>query len=204
LVDGKVPPFIYAIGLTTSGKYMNVSMFKPHAARMLVNKYLSEFDEVFDPFSGFSGRLLGVVALGKKYIGRDLSERVISESKTLMEYAMSVFIENGIVPKYDLDVADASSNTGAYQCLLTCSPYGVTESWDGVPDSSNTCDDWIDVCLKNYSCIRYVFVTDGNISKYRNFVKETFTNMCHWGKNDEFVVVIEKADRDKLLKENAL
>lgn len=199
LIEGKVPPFIYAIGLTTSGKYLNVSMFKPHAARLLVSKYLSEFDEVFDPFSGFSGRLLGTIALGKKYIGRDLSRYVIAESKELMKFAEPIFIKNDIIPRYDLDVADASTNSGKYQCLLTCSPYKNIEQWYSVPTSENDCDDWIDTCLKNYNCNRYVFVVDASIVKYKSYIKETLTNTSHWGKNDELVVVIEKNERDNLI-----
>lgn len=195
LLEGKVPPFIYAIGLTTSGKYMNVGLFKPHAARYLVDKYLKDFNEVFDPFSGFSGRLLGTIALGKKYIGRDLSKRVIEESKELMDFAKPIFEKNGIIPQYDLANADATKNTGTYECLLTCPPYGNTEIWDGVPESNISCDDWIETCLKNYKCKRYVFVVDGSIVKYKNFVKETFTNTCHWGKNDEYIVVINESDK---------
>lgn len=202
LLDGYVPPFIYAIGLTTSGRYLNVGMFKPHAARYLVSKYLSEFNEVFDPFSGFSGRLLGTVALGKKYVGRDLSKRVVEESKELMDYASPVFKKHGVYPKYDLDVADAITSIGSHECLLTCSPYGDIEKWDGVPETNKSCDEWIDICLKNYECQRYVFVTDGNIKKHKAFAKETFTNNCHWGKNDELVVVIDKTDRDEALNAN--
>ena len=194
LLEGKVPPFIYAIGLTTSGKFMNVGLFKPHAAKYLTNKYLSEYSSVFDPFSGFSGRLLGVVATGKKYIGRDLSKHVIKESKNLMKFAKPIFKKNEVDVKYDLAVADATKSTGEYECLLTCSPYGNIERWKSVPESNYSCDDWIDICLKNYKCNRYVFVTDGNIQKYKPFVKETFTNMCHWGKNEEYVVVISKED----------
>ena len=200
LLDGYVPPFIYAIGLTTSGRYMNVGMFKPHAARYLASKYLDGFDEVFDPFSGFSGRLLGVVALGKKYIGRDLSARAIDESYELMRFVSPMFEKNGIVPRFELGVADARTSTGEWQSLLTCSPYGDIESWDGVPKSSISCDEWISICLKNYACGKYVFVTDGSISTYKKFIVESFTNNCHWGTNDEFVVVIGKEDRDMIVE----
>lgn len=163
LLEGRVPPFIYAIGLTTSGKYMNVGLFKPHAAKYLTNKYLSEYSSVFDPFSGFSGRLLGVLATGKKYIGRDLSKKVIKESKKLMKYAAPLFKKNDMIVDYDLDVADAIKSSGEYECLLTCSPYGNIEKWKGVPVSNYSCDEWIDICLKNYKCNKYVFVTDENI-----------------------------------------
>ena len=91
---------------------------------------------------------------------------------------------------------DVTQNIGKYQCLLTCSPYGGKrggiERWDGVPDSNNSCDDWIDICLKNYVCDRYVFVTDDNIQKYKQYVKEELQNTCHWGSNKEYVVVIDK------------
>ena len=196
LLESKIPPFIYCIGLTTSGKYMNVSMFKPHCARYLVKKYLNNYSEVFDPFSGFSGRLLGTVACNKKYIGRDLSQTVINESIELIKFASPVFSKMGINPDYDMKQGDVTQNTGKYQCLLTCSPYGGKhggiERWDGVPDSDNSCDDWIDICLKNYECDRYVFVTDDNIQKYKPYVKEELQNTCHWGSNKEYVVVIDK------------
>ena len=192
LLEGRVPPFIYAIGLTTSGKYPNVGMFKPHAAKYLTNQYLSKFDEVFDPFSGFSGRLLGVVSTGRRYVGRDLSPIVIAESKRLMEHVGPMFELNGVYPDYDLGVADATQPSDVkHQSLLTCSPYGNLEHWDGVPDSNLSCDDWIDICMRNHVCERYVFVTDGNIVKWRPWVKEVWQNTCHWGSNEECVVVVD-------------
>ena len=193
LLEGRVPSFIYRIGLTTSGKYMNVSMFKPHAAKYLIKKYLSGFDEVFDPFSGFSGRLLGAVACGKRYIGRDISGTVIGESKAMMEEIGPLFEKYGVKPEYDLAVADATAESGSYGCLLTCSPYADAETWKDVDLQVRTCDDWIDVCLERYDCGKYVFVTDGNIVKYRRNAVEVFRNQCHWGANEEFVVVIDKA-----------
>lgn len=194
LLNAKIPPFIYSIGCTTSGKFMNVSMFKPHCAKYLVEKYLGNYSEVFDPFSGFSGRLLGVVACNKRYIGCDINTEVVRESNELMDFASHVFKKNGIEPDYSVNVADAIESKGKYQCLLTCSPYGSIEKWEGTPNSNYSCDKWIDICLENYDCERYVFVTDDKIEKYKPYVKETLENTCHWGKNSEYVVVIDKSD----------
>ena len=101
----------------------------------------------------------------------------------------------------DIDVADACVGNGKYQCLLTCSPYGNIEQWQGVPCMGYSCDKWIDICLKNYDCEKYVFVTDDKITKYKKYVMENLENTSHWGTNIEYVVVITKSQRDEIIKE---
>jgi hypothetical protein len=103
-------------GFNVSKIGTKVSIFSASRAKILIDKYLQEFTEVFDPFSGFSGRLLGAVASGKNYIGQDISEVHIRESK-----AMSKFL--GIQNKISLDVADSKLTTGTYQSLIACPPY---------------------------------------------------------------------------------
>lgn len=190
LVEGYVPDFIFAIGLDTSRKAPFVSYFKPALAKYLVKKYLSEFSEVYDPFSGLSGRLLGTVACGKKYIGRDLNKQAINESIQLMSFAEEHFKKNGIVPQFDLRVGDAKTETGTYESVLMCSPYGMSEQWCGIA-SSESCDDWLDIVIKNIRCKRLVAVVDDTIVKYRKHIKERLDNFSHFGTNFEDVVVID-------------
>lgn len=201
LHEGYVPDFIYGIGLTTSGKYPIVTYFKPHLAKYLCETYLSSYNTVFDPFSGYSGRMIGALCAGKNYIGRDLCEESVNESKDIWKF-MEPLIQNKMkTPVFcDLDVADACTSTGAYECLLTCSPYRNIEQWQGVTPLGYSCDKWIDICLMNYDCQKYVFVTDDLISKYKDYVVEKLENTSHWGSNYECVIVITKEQRDELIK----
>jgi hypothetical protein len=183
---GEVPLDIYYCGLTTSGYAPLPSYFKPMFAKYLVNKYLSKYDTVFDPFSGYSGRMLGVLFSGKNYIGQDLNEVMIGESKEIYEFVKKQ-IDTWVSCK--LDATDSIKSTGSYDCLLTCSPYGLIEQW-GQKIKNYSCDEWIDICLDNFKCDRYVFITDNKISKYKKYIKETMVNTSHWGKNLECVIVI--------------
>jgi hypothetical protein len=169
-------------------------------AKYLVEKYLNDFDTVFDPFSGYSGRMMGAVCSGKNYIGRDLCGESVKESNEIWNF-MKPFVERKFNKEFvcEISVADARSNTGTYQCLLTCSPYGNIEQWQGVPNSGYSCDKWIDICLKNYDCQKYVFVTDDKIGKYKKYVSENLENTSHWGSNTECVVVITKEQRDEIV-----
>lgn len=201
LHNGYVPDFIYGIGLTTSGKYPLVTYFKPHLAKYLCETYLSSYDTVFDPFSGYSGRMIGVLCARKNYIGRDLCEESVTESKEIWKFMQPILSEK--IKKEiscDLGVADACTSVGEYECLLTCSPYQNLEQWKGVPSLGYSCDKWIDICLKNYDCQKYVFVTDDLIKKYVSYVVEDLENTSHWGSNIEHVVVITKEQRDELIK----
>lgn len=201
LHEGYVPEFIYGIGLTTSGKYPVVTYFKPHLAKYLTEKYLSSYDTVFDPFSGYSGRMMGVVCTGKNYIGRDLCVDTVKESNEIWNF-MKPFVNKRANREIvcDVDIADACTSEGKYECLLTCSPYGNIEQWEGVPSNGYSCDKWIDICLKNYDCEKYVFVTDEKISKYKEYVAEYLENTSHWGSNTECVVVISKEQRNNIIK----
>ena len=160
-----------------------VSIFNPVLAKYLILKYLAEYNVVFDPFSGFSGRMLGTIASGKQYIGQDLNSKAVSESKDMLNYL-------GISDGVSLEVADILESHGAYDCLLTCPPYGDKEIY---ADESvfKSCDEWIDECLNRFECNRYVFVVD-KTDKYSGYVTETLQSSSHFAAIEELVVVIDK------------
>ena len=157
-----------------------VSVFRAALAKYAVEKYLSSFGEVFDPFSGFSGRMLGACAAGKKYVGQDGDADHVRES---MEIARYLGIDA------EVTVKDALKSRGTYECLFTCPPYSRKESW-GVDGDAKSCDDWIDECLTRFDCKRYVFVVD-KTEKYKDFVVEALVNKSHFGRNDEFIVAMD-------------
>ena len=203
LHEGFVPLFIYGIGMTTSRKAGFVSYFKPSLAKKIIKQYLNEFNTIFDPCSGYSGRMMGSVALGKDYIGQDVNDSSVKESLEIFDF-MKKHLKNKSV-QVNISVKDSLETTGDYDCLFTCPPYGDKEEW---VDSSGrkitsdmSCDMWIEEFLKNYNCKRYVFVVDDILDRYKPFVKEELVNTSHFGSNKEYIVVINKDERDKLVNE---
>ena len=167
-------------GLSISKKAPKVSVFKPATAKYLIEKYLNEYTEIFDPCCGFSGRMLGACMLGKRYIGQDINSITIKESNKIKDY----FKLNA-----DLKVNDSIYDSGEYECLFTCPPYGNKENWHQDIEVLSA-DEWIDVCLKNYKCKAYLFVAD-KTEKYKDFVIEEFKNKSYLNENSEQVVFIK-------------
>lgn len=193
LYEGYVPDFIYGIGLTTSMTAPKVSTFSPKLAKMLIMKYLGSYSTIFDPFSGFSGRMLGALACGKKYIGQDLNEDHIEESKQMLKFIKDHNQTEDI--QCELRTQDIFEDSKCeYECLFTCSPYGNKEKWNGDNDKNLSCDDWIDVCLEKYDCEAYLFVTDGDITKYKKYEVGELVNTSHFGTNKECILLIKKSE----------
>lgn len=167
-------------GLSISKKAPKVSVFKPAAAKYLIEKYLNEYAEIFDPCCGFSGRMLGACILGKRYIGQDINSVTIKESNEIKDYF-----------KLDANIRvnDSIYDSGEYECLFTCPPYGNKENWHQEIEVLSA-DEWIDVCLKNYKCKAYLFVVD-KTEKYKNFAVEEFKNKSYLNENSEQIVFIK-------------
>lgn len=155
-----------------------VSVFNPYLAKYLILKYLNEFNTIFDPCSGFSGRLLGAASLNKCYIGRDINPVTVNETNLLIDEL-----------KLSATVAcqDSLLTTGTFECLFTCPPYSDKENWN--QDIKNmTCDEWIEHFLKNFSCKKYLFVVD-NTTKYRGNIVEELKNTSHFSNSSEYVLL---------------
>lgn len=158
-----------------------VSLFNPVLARYLTIKYLSKYGEVFDPFSGFSGRLLGVASTGRKYVGQDVNNVHVQESNNVVDFL-------SLKSTCNVTCQDVLKSSGVYECLLTCPPYGNKETY-GLETVFKSCDEWIGECLSRFKCGTYVFVVDST-DKYREFVVETIKNSSHFSSSTEQVVVI--------------
>lgn len=198
LLTGQVMMETYGIGLSTSRKYQHVSYFKPITAKNLVQTYLNEYDTIFDPFSGYSGRMLGVLSLGKNYIGQDLCKDSVQETNQLWE-----FIKNSAILKYyfnkdincEVSNKDTLKSYGKYDCLFTCPPYANIENWPGVKSLDYGCDIWMEVCLTHFDCEKYLFVVDDKISdQYKKYIVGTITNTSHFKSNEEYIIFIKKED----------
>ena len=165
---------------------IKVSVFSAGRAKMIISRYLSEYDTIFDPFSGYSGRMLGTISLGKRYIGQDLSERHVRESNEMISFLHKYGIE------FDAEVTQRNilESSGSYPCLFTCPPYG-DEVYEDVPMDTRSCDDWIDECLHRFQCKRSVFVVNPT-QKYQEYVVETIENKSIFGIPKEYLIVIDR------------
>ena len=216
LEEGYLPAFIASIGLTTGLKAPKVSIFSPRFTVNLIKEHLSEYTEIFDPFSGYSGRMLGTLAFkDKKYIGRDLNDITIKEEQDVYTRLNNNFPDT--IGRADLTVADAFTNKGKYQCLLTCGPYDdgkgkQVEEWmssKGKISCKFGSDEVILKCLKNYECEKYVFVTNETSKMFDDYIKGYQTNHSYIqarasnghkaGSNQEKIIVLTLQERNKFL-----
>lgn len=167
-----------------------VSVFKPTLAERLIKTYLSEASVIVDPFSGFSGRMLGAYNCGKQYVGFDINAEHVEESNEIISY-------KGIHGTCSVQVQDLISFEGknwsevVNTYLFTCPPYGGKEHWNENNDEvEKSCDEWIDLCLeKHKGCKKYLFVVD-QTEKYKDKIVEVINNKSHFGCNSEYVVLI--------------
>ena len=161
-----------------------VSVFSAPLARRLIQTYLDKYNQIFDPFSGFSGRMLGACSLDKSYIGQDINVSHIKESKQIAEF---LGLKN-----VSLKVQNVLEDTKKeYECLFTCPPYGGTEHWNIKTHLiEKTCDEWIDECLNRFKCKTYLFVVD-ETEKYKDYIVEEISNSSHFGNNKEYVIKID-------------
>ena len=160
-----------------------VSVFSAPLARRLIQIYLNDYSEIFDPFSGFSGRMLGACSLDKSYIGQDINKDHLEESKQIAEF---LGLKN-----VSLRVQNILEDSGEYECLFTCPPYGGKEHWNIKNDLiEKTCDKWVDECLNRFKCKTYLFVVD-ETEKYRDYIVEDINNNSHFGNNKEYVIKID-------------
>lgn len=164
-----------------------LSVFKPQLAEKLIKTYLNSYFTIVDPFSGFSGRMIGASNCKRKYHGWDINTDHVRESNEIIEF---MHLSSCKVECQDLITAPVHPCTKDI-ALLTCPPYGGKEHWNEKNDEiEKTCDEWIDLSLEKYpGCGKYVFVIDVT-DKYKDKIVEVIKNRSHFGTNEEYVVVL--------------
>lgn len=180
-------------GLSVTKRAPKVSIFRPCMAKYLINKYLKEFETIFDPCAGFSGRLLGAMSLNKKYIGQDINSITVKESNNLIK---------DFNFKAEVSVKDSLYDKGEYECLFTCPPYydeyKPKEIWHQDIEPVKNTDEWITTCLKNYKCKKYLFIID-KTELYKNYIVEELSNKSHFSNAKEKVILITEAQKELLI-----
>lgn len=178
-----------ASGFNISKIAPKVSVFSASVSKYLIQTYLNEYTTVFDPFSGFSGRMLGTVSLDKTYIGSDINSTHVAESNSIIDFLRSndYTINATVITR---DIFDYPQTE--FDCLFTCSPYSLKEQWNE-HEYNHSCDEWIDICLSKFKCKRYLFVVDYT-EKYKNNVVDYINNRYHFNNTNELVVLIDNSN----------
>ena len=159
-----------------------VSILSAGKAKMIIHKYLSEYGEVFDLFSGYGGIMLACISMHKRYIGQDISETHICESLNMVQFLK----DNGINMDVTLSVTDSSQTIGTYQCLIANVPSGDEEYQD--VHNIHTSDEWIDICLNNFKCKRYVFIVK-HTERYADKIVDTINNRYDFIDDYEIILI---------------
>lgn len=183
---GRCKPSDILQGFNVSKIAPKVSLFNVNFAEYILKKY-STTNNIFDPFSGFSGRLLASSNLNKTYYGQDINVQHVQESNNIIQFKK--------LKNVDVVVQDIITDTYKVfndTTLFTCPPYGGKEHWNKNSDEvEKICDEWIDICLQKYNCKEYIFVID-TTEKYKNYIVETITNKSHFGENNEYILYIQR------------
>ena len=125
-------------GLNVSQIVPSVRYMSAGKAKMIVSRYLSDYDTIFDPNMGWGGRMLGVMSLGKHYVGLDDNEVRVNETMRMLEFLR----EHGIDFHVTLNSSDME-----YDCLFT-----------------ECAEDEIQPLMDRCRCKRYVFVVNDDVT----------------------------------------
>ena len=162
-----------------------IHVFSPNHARILIQRYLSEFSTIHDPLCEFSSTLLGTVSLGKRFIGLHYSDVLINESNRLIRWLQSYYPETNAI----LQQAIRTQALEDVSCMLTRFPGSQQCIFEQSP-MKNTPDEFIRQFMKASSCKRYVFVVPST-EEFRDCVVDTIPDR-HDPDWKELVVVIDR------------
>ena len=97
-------------GLNVSQIVPNVRYMSAGKAKMIIDKYLSKYDTIFDPNMEWGGRMLGTIALGKHYVGLDNNDQRLRETMIIL----------GFLQNHDIDFhVTLNADGNEYPCLFT-------------------------------------------------------------------------------------
>lgn len=162
-----------------------IHVFSPNHARILIQRYLSEFSTIYDPMCEFSSTLLGAVSLGKRFIGLHYSDVLINESNRLIKWLQSYYPETNAI----LQQAIRTQALEEVSCMLTRLPGSQQCIFEQSPMNISP-DEFIRQFMKSNPCKRYVFVVPST-EEFCDCVVDTISDR-HDPDWKELVVVIDR------------
>ncbi|MDR0675787.1 MAG: DNA adenine methylase [Elusimicrobiota bacterium] len=152
------------------------SWFSKNYAKQLLQKYAIT-NIIFDPFAGWGSRALAAKELGYNYIGYDLNEELINWHKS---------------QKNNIQLGDANNIICNEECtIFICPPYEDYENYFENQNIKNTQEDWLDIVIRNTPNAKRAIMVCKKVDRYKKYIKEQKNNNGPFGKNNEYVLVIE-------------
>lgn len=135
-------------------------------AKMIILEYLQGYNDIFDPNSSYSGRMLGAISCDKHYIGSDESEVRRRESNDILNFLRKYGIHCNV------DIIAPRDTCENYQAMFT-----EVQS-----------DDDIDRLISSYKCDKYIFTTTST-EKYKSEVVDTIHSFS-LSDEDQLIIII--------------
>ena len=169
------------------------SWFSKSRAKDIIKKYCSELT-IVDPFAGWGARHDASVELHRTYIGCDFN-------KELVEWHQS--------KGRNIQYSDANGFKYDKPCsVFICPPYSDEKgrcfedyNFDGFDNSAKqmTQCDWLRLVMENVpNATEYVMVCKIVDEGWEQFIVDTITNRSHFGKNNEYLIVVHQKDLKSL------
>lgn len=131
------------------------SMFNPSVAERVIKYWSNKGDTILDPFMGYGMRGFVARALGRNYIGYEISPKTYQQVKCKLEQtsildksvSIKIILGNGC---YLNEIYDESVDM-----VFTCPPYWDIEKYEKVPGQLSECKsyevflEFINICLSN-------------------------------------------------------
>ena len=144
------------------------SVFRPTVARFIYETFCNPGDRVWDPCSGYGGRLMGAAAVGVQYVGTDVELATVEGNQRLAE-ALGYSCEMHCIPAQDFVPPPV-------QLVFTSPPYFDQEQYAGGQQSwrdFETFDSWVEGFLRPVIQVAASVLTEGghlvlNVADIRN------------------------------------
>lgn len=108
------------------------TIFRPAVAKFVAEKLCRTGGLVYDPCSGYGGRLLGTLAAGRRYMATDVEARTVEGNKRLAEaLGLSSEVELHESPAELFDIPE-----GEIDLVFTSPPY-YTKEWYSMGDAQS-------------------------------------------------------------------
>jgi hypothetical protein len=157
----------------------NPSYYRPHLAKQIIRSTGKSEGILFDPCSGWGGRMLGTVAAGWHYVGCEPNKETYTNLIRIVDFLnLGGKVELHNCPFEDFDL----ESLGKVDIVLTSPPYfnvevysnDITQSYNKYPDFSQWMDEWLLVMIRKCHGI----LKPGGLSCY---------NAMDWNKKYKFV-----------------
>lgn len=171
------------------------SWFTKQRAKDIISKYCTS-DTIVDPFAGWGARHDAAAELKRPYLGGDFN-------KELVEWHQSKGRTIAFMDAHKFEYDKVCS-------VFICPPYSDPKTgrcfedynFDNFDESAKALSqcDWLKVCMKNIpNATEYVMVCKVVDDGWEKFIVDIVVNKSHFGKNNEYILVVPNADAKVLI-----